>query len=48
MRTFIIKKDEVGRACSMQGETGNAYKTLVGKFERKRPLGRRRHSWEDI
>jgi hypothetical protein len=28
-------------------EMGNAYSTLVGKPERKRPLGRPRHRWED-
>jgi hypothetical protein len=28
------------------GEMSNAYNTLVGKSERKRPLGRRRHRWE--
>ena len=25
----------------------NAYRVLVGKPERKRPLGRPRHRWED-
>jgi hypothetical protein len=25
----------------------NAYNILVGKHERKRPLGRPRHRWED-
>jgi hypothetical protein len=30
----------------MHGEI-NAYKILVGKPERKRPLGRRRSRWED-
>jgi hypothetical protein len=29
------------------GEMINAYNILVGKTERKRPLGRRRHRWED-
>jgi hypothetical protein len=29
------------------GENMNAYKVLVGKPERKRPLGRPRHGWED-
>jgi hypothetical protein len=28
-------------------EKRNAYKILVGKPERKRPLGRPRHRWED-
>jgi len=31
----------------MQGETGNTYETLVGRPERKRPLGRPRHKRED-
>jgi hypothetical protein len=29
------------------GEIRNAYKTLVGKPERKRPLGEPRHRWQD-
>jgi hypothetical protein len=29
-------------------EMRNAYSILVGKPERKRPLGRPRHRWEDI
>jgi len=29
------------------GERGIVYRILVGKFERKRPLGRHRHRWED-
>jgi hypothetical protein len=28
------------------GEMRNAYKVLVGKLERKRPLGRPRHRWK--
>jgi hypothetical protein len=38
----------MGRACGMHGEMRNAYNILVGKPERKRPLGRSRHRWEDI
>jgi hypothetical protein len=30
------------------GETRNEYKTLVGKPEERRPLGRPRRRWEDI
>jgi len=30
------------------GEMRGAYNILVGKPERKRPLGRRRYRWEDI
>jgi hypothetical protein len=37
----------MGRACSTHGEKRNAYRNLVGKPEGKRPLGRRRHRWED-
>jgi hypothetical protein len=29
------------------GEKRNAYRILVGRPERKRPLGRPRHRWED-
>jgi hypothetical protein len=29
------------------GEKRNGYRILVGKPERKRPLGRPRHRWED-
>jgi len=36
-----------GHATRM-GETGNAYKTFVGKPEGKRPLGTPRCRWEDI
>jgi hypothetical protein len=47
MRSFIIcnlqdKKNEMGGACSTMGEKRNAYRILVGKAERKRPLGRPR------
>jgi hypothetical protein len=31
----------------MYGEMRGAYKVLVGKPERKRPLGRPRHRWDD-
>jgi hypothetical protein len=37
----------MGRACSTNGENGNAYRILVGKPEGKRPLGRPRRRWED-
>jgi hypothetical protein len=29
------------------GERRGAYRVLLGKPERKRPLGRLRHRWED-
>jgi hypothetical protein len=30
------------------GKERNVYKVLVGKPDRKRPLGRPRHRWEDM
>jgi hypothetical protein len=35
----------MGRACSSNGETRNAYGILVGKPEGKRPLGKPRRRW---
>jgi hypothetical protein len=37
----------MGKACSTTGEKRNAYRILVGKPERKRPLGRPRRRWVD-
>jgi hypothetical protein len=37
----------MGRVCSTNGETRNAYRILVGKLEAKRPLGRLRRRWLD-
>jgi hypothetical protein len=37
----------MGRACSEHGEKKNPYRILVGKPERKRPLGTPRRRWED-
>jgi hypothetical protein len=37
----------MGRACSTNGEKRNAYRILVGKLERKRPLERPRRGWVD-
>jgi hypothetical protein len=42
-----LKKTEVGRTCSMYGESRGAYRVLVGKPEGRRPLERPRHRWED-
>ena len=42
-----IKKYEMGLACSMYGERRGAYKNLMGKRERKRPLGRPRRRLEN-
>jgi hypothetical protein len=45
---YQFKEDEMGRACSMNGERRNAYRILVGKPEKRRPLGRPRRRWVDI
>jgi hypothetical protein len=55
MRSFItcilakqndqVKKDEMGRVCTTNGEKRNAYRILVRKPEEKRPLGRPRCRW---
>jgi hypothetical protein len=37
----------MGRACSTDGANRNTYKTLVGKPEKKRHLGRPRCRWGD-
>jgi hypothetical protein len=37
----------MGRACDTNGENRNTYRILVGKPERKRPLGRPRSRWVD-
>jgi hypothetical protein len=42
-----VMKDEMGRACSTQGEKRNAYRIFVGRPEGKRPLGRYKCRWED-
>jgi hypothetical protein len=42
-----IKNDKMGRACSTNGATRNAYRILMGKPEGKRPLGRPRPRWVD-
>jgi hypothetical protein len=42
-----VKEDDMGRACSTNGEKKNAYRILAGKPEGKRPLGRLRRRWVD-
>jgi hypothetical protein len=42
-----IEKNEMGGACSTDGEEIGVYRVLVGKPEGKRPLGRPRQRWED-
>jgi hypothetical protein len=38
----------MGLTCSKNREKRNEYKILVGKPERKGPLGRPRHKWREI
>jgi hypothetical protein len=38
----------MGSACETYGEVTNIYEILMGTTERKKPLGRTRHRWEDI
>jgi hypothetical protein len=40
-----VKEDEMGRACSTNGEKRNAYKILVGKPEGKILLKRPTRRW---
>jgi hypothetical protein len=42
-----VEEDELGGACSTNGEKRNAYRLLVGKPEGKRPLGRPRRRCVD-
>jgi hypothetical protein len=47
IRVIISKRMRWVRHVADIGEMRNRYKILVGKPEGKRPLGRRRHRWED-
>jgi hypothetical protein len=40
-----VQEDEMGTLCGTYGEKSNAYRILLGKPERKRPLGRPRRRW---
>jgi hypothetical protein len=42
-----IEENEMGGARSAYGEEEKRIQGLVGKPERKKPLGRPRHRWED-
>jgi hypothetical protein len=42
-----VEEDEIGGACSTNGEKRNAYRLSVRKPEGKRPLGRLKHRWVD-
>jgi hypothetical protein len=37
----------MGGACSAEGVEESVYRVLAGKPERKRPMGRPKHRWED-
>jgi hypothetical protein len=39
--------DDIGRACSTNGEQRNAYRILVGKPKGKKPLKIPRRRWVD-
>jgi hypothetical protein len=41
-----IDKNELAGACSTYGEGRGVNRVLVGKHERKRPLGRPRRRWD--
>ena len=45
----MIKSRRIRRAGNVTrtGESRDSYRVLVGKLERKRPLGRPRHRWKD-
>jgi hypothetical protein len=40
-------ENEMGEACSADGERRGVYRVLVEKQEGKRPMGRPRRRWED-
>jgi hypothetical protein len=42
-----VKEDEMGKACSTNGDKRIAYRVLVGKPEGKRLLGKPRRRWVD-
>jgi hypothetical protein len=44
---YCILRNEMGGACSSDGEGRGVYRVLMGKSEGKRPLGRPRCRWED-
>jgi len=44
---YKIGKNEMGGACSTNGDRRGLYRDFVGKPEGKRPLGRPRRRWEN-
>jgi hypothetical protein len=47
LHQIFFKEDEVGGASARMGKMRNACKMLVGTPERKKPLRRLKHMWED-
>jgi len=47
VRVIKSRRMRCSRHVAQMGERRGAYRVLVGKPERKRPLGRPRHRWED-
>jgi hypothetical protein len=47
VKSYKVEQDEMGGACSTNGEKRNVYRLLVGKPGGKRPLGRPRRRWID-
>jgi hypothetical protein len=45
-REIKIENNEMGRACSTNGEGRGVFRVLVGRHEGKRPLERPRRTWE--
>jgi hypothetical protein len=43
--SYYVEENVMGRACRTNGEKLDAYRLLVGKAERKRPLGRPKRRW---
>jgi hypothetical protein len=43
----MIKKNEIGRECSMYEERRSAYRVLIGELEERIQFGRSRRRWED-
>ena len=47
IRVIRSRKVRLAGHVALMGEKIGAYRVLVVKPERKRPLGRRRHRWDD-
>jgi hypothetical protein len=45
--SLLSNKNELGEACSEDGEGRGVYRVLVGKPEGNKPLERPRRRWED-